>query len=116
MVLVDAGAVSKTLDRTSKPTDSMKQYGGYISDVTRTFPNSGKFTGAQGDLYQVVLNVQRSCVSLCREDANLSLDKLHKIAEKGLKDGLKDLGFDVSGNVSNSVHSGVNFRLNATRL
>jgi hypothetical protein len=30
----------------------------------------------------------------------LSLDKLHKIAEKGLRDGLQGLGFDVGGNVS----------------
>jgi intermediate cleaving peptidase 55 len=78
----------------------MKQYGGYISDITRTFPNSGKFSPAQKDLYEMVLRVQRSCVSLCREDAGLSLDKLHKIAEKGLRDGLQGLGFDVGGNVS----------------
>jgi intermediate cleaving peptidase 55 len=48
----------------------------------------------------MILKVQRSCVSLCREDSILSLDKLHKIAEKGLRDGLQDLGFDISGNVS----------------
>jgi hypothetical protein len=30
----------------------------------------------------------------------VSLDKLHKIAEKGLRDGLKDLGFDLSNGVS----------------
>ena len=78
----------------------MKQYGGYISDITRTFPNSGIFSPAQKDLYEMVLRVQRSCVSLCREDAGLSLDKLHKIAEKGLRDGLQGLGFDIGGNVS----------------
>src|ERR1700748_666535 len=50
----------------------------------------------------MVLRVQRSCVSLCREDAGLSLDKLHKIAEKGLRDGLQGLGFDIGGNVSSN--------------
>jgi intermediate cleaving peptidase 55 len=39
-------------------------------------------------------------VALCREDANVSLDKLHNIAENGLEDQLKQLGFDLSGKVS----------------
>ncbi|KAL1625993.1 aminopeptidase [Neofusicoccum ribis] len=82
MVLVDAGG----------------EYGGYITDITRTWPINGKFTPAQKDLYEVVLKVQRSCVSLCREDARLSLDKLHNISCEGLRDGLKQLGFNMSGN------------------
>ena len=64
-----------------------QEFGGYISDITRTWPANGKFTDAQRDLYTAVLNVQRSCVSLCRESAGYSLDQLHK------------LGFDVSGDV-----------------
>lgn len=36
----------------------------------------------------------------------MSLDKLHGVAESGLKDQLKQLGFDVSGDVrSPSFHS-----------
>ncbi|KAL3465929.1 peptidase M24, structural domain-containing protein [Aspergillus heterothallicus] len=81
MVLVDGGG----------------EMGTYISDITRTWPVNGKFTDAQRDLYNAVLNVHRSCVSLCRESARLSLDRLHGIAENGLKDQLKQLGFDVSG-------------------
>lgn len=46
-----------------------------------------------------MLNVHRKCVSLCRENAGLSLDKLHAIAENGLKEQLQQLGFDVSGDV-----------------
>ena len=84
LVLVDAGG----------------EYGGYITDITRTWPVNGKFSPAQKDLYEMILAVQRSCVSLCREDAMVSLDKLHDIAENKLKDGLADLGFDTSGNVS----------------
>lgn len=80
LVLVDAGA----------------QYGGYVTDITRTWPVSGKFTPAQRDLYTLLLNVQRSCVALCRVSAHLSLDKLHNIAANQLRDGLKDLGFDMS--------------------
>jgi Xaa-Pro aminopeptidase len=61
---------------------------------------NGKFSPAQKDLYQAILNVQRTCVALCRENANVSLDKLHNIAEHGLEGQLKRLGFDLSGGVS----------------
>lgn len=81
VVLVDAGG----------------EYGGYITDITRTWPINGRFTDAQRDLYTMILNAQKSCVSLCREDAGLSLDKLHRICANALQDGLKSLGFDVSG-------------------
>lgn len=78
---------------------SEQEYGGYIADITRTWPVNGKFTGPQRDLYTAVLNVHRTCVALCREDANLSLDRLHGIAEKGLKEQLQQIGFDMSGDV-----------------
>jgi len=53
----------------------------------------------------MILGVERSCVSLCREDANMSLDRLHGVAESGLKDGLKLLGFDMSKYVSFKLHT-----------
>ena len=84
MILVDAGA----------------QHGGYITDISRTWPNNGVFTAAQRDLYYAVLSVQRHAVSLCRENADTTLDKIHSAAERMLRDNLKDLGFDMSGNVS----------------
>ncbi|KAK2836860.1 hypothetical protein FQN49_006646, partial [Arthroderma sp. PD_2] len=73
------------------------EYGGYISDVTRVWPVNGKFTPAQRELYTAVLNVQRSCISLCRESAGLSLDKIHEIAERGLRDQLDSIGINTSG-------------------
>ena len=80
VVLVDAGG----------------EYGGYISDITRTWPVGGKFSAAQRDLYSMILAVQKSCIALCREDSDMSLDKLHRVAENGLTHGLKDLGFDTA--------------------
>ena len=80
VVLVDAGG----------------EHGGYITDITRTWPVNGRFTPAQKDMYAMILAVQKSCVSLCREDADMSLHKLHAVAENGLKNGLTDLGFDMS--------------------
>ncbi|KHJ30658.1 putative xaa-pro aminopeptidase [Erysiphe necator] len=82
LILVDAGG----------------EYGGYITDITRSWPVNGKFTEPQRDLYDAVLQVQRNCNSLCRENACLSLDEIHAIAEKGLKENLQQLGFDMSGN------------------
>jgi intermediate cleaving peptidase 55 len=79
LVLVDAGA----------------SYGGYVTDITRTWPVNGKFSPAQKDLYNLLLAVQRSCVALCRTSASLSLDKLHSIACNSLAAGLKDLGFNM---------------------
>lgn len=79
--------------------------GTYISDITRTWPVNGKFSGPQRDLYNAVLNVNRSCVSLCRESAGISLDRLHSIAESSLKDQLKQLEFDVSGDVCATILS-----------
>ncbi|KAI0870921.1 peptidase M24, structural domain-containing protein [Hypoxylon argillaceum] len=78
--------------------DAGGEYGTYITDITRTWPLSGKFTPAQRDLYGAVLKAQRSAVSLCRASANLTLDKLHGVAERGLRQELAQLGFDLSGN------------------
>ncbi|KAF5871528.1 putative metallopeptidase family m24 protein [Botrytis fragariae] len=87
LVLVDAGG----------------QYGGYITDITRTWPINGKFTDAQKDLYEALLKVQRSSVALCRESSNMTLDKIHAVTRNGLTDQLKQLGFDMSGNAIDTL-------------
>ncbi|KAL9101508.1 MAG: hypothetical protein Q9163_003234 [Psora crenata] len=81
LVLVDAGG----------------EYGGYITDITRTWPVSGRFSPAQKDLYSAVLSTQRYCISLCRASSDISLDGLHGLAESHLRDQLSQLGFDMSG-------------------
>lgn len=87
IVLVDAGG----------------EFGGYISDITRSWPVTGKFSGPQKDLYEAILRVQRSSISLCREAANMTLDKIHQVTEHGLKDALKQLGFDISGDAMTTL-------------
>lgn len=77
LVLIDAGC----------------EYHGYASDITRTFPVSGKFTGPQKDLYQVVLEAERECIKFCREDRGLSLNELHRKSCDELRSGLRQLGF-----------------------
>ena len=77
--------------------DAGGEYGTYITDISRTWPVSGKFTPAQRDLYQAILNVQRTSVSLCRESANMSLQDIHEVTARGLVDQLKAIGFhDIS--------------------
>ena len=76
--------------------DAGGEYGGYITDITRTWPVSGTFTPAQKDLYNAVLIAQRHCVSLCRVNASLSLDQIHEACKASLKDSLSQLGFDTS--------------------
>ncbi|KAI3324231.1 peptidase M24, structural domain-containing protein [Xylariaceae sp. AK1471] len=78
--------------------DAGGEYGTYITDITRTWPVSGKFSPAQRDLYTAVLKAQRSSVSLCRASANLTLDQLHSVTERALREELTQLGFDLSGN------------------
>ncbi len=46
LILIDAGA----------------EYEGYASDITRTFPVNGKYSKAQREVYDVVLDVQRQCI------------------------------------------------------
>ena len=76
--------------------DAGGEYGTYITDISRTWPVSGKFTAAQRDLYEAVLRVQRTSVSLCRESAHISLEGIHGVTARGLVDQLKAIGFDVS--------------------
>ena len=98
---MDAGGVFIAEFRTTfRHADiQLQEYGGYISDITRTWPISGAFTQPQKDLYDAVLSTQRHCISLCRANASVSLDDLHSIAETDLKDNLSQIGFDMSGKV-----------------
>ncbi len=74
LVLVDAGC----------------EYGGYASDITRTFPMNGKFTPAQRSLYALVLLAQKAAI----EEAwhGNTLHAPHHAASMGIKKGLIALG------------------------
>jgi Xaa-Pro aminopeptidase len=50
LLLIDAGA----------------EYRGYASDITRTFPVNGRFTAAQRDIYDLVLEAQLACIEMVR--------------------------------------------------
>ena len=46
---------------------------GYCSDITRTWPLSGRFSAAQRDLYAAVLDVNQRVIAACQADGTTSL-------------------------------------------
>lgn len=74
LLLVDAGA----------------EYKGYASDITRTFPISGRYTKAQREIYDLVLKAQKACVELVRPGVTHEQLKQHSI--EVLTEGMVELG------------------------
>jgi Xaa-Pro aminopeptidase len=70
--------------------DAGCEYKGYASDITRTFPVNGKFTEAQAEIYDVVLECQKSCVDMVRPGVRLEDLKTHSI--EMLTEGMVRLG------------------------
>lgn len=62
----------------------------YSSDITRTFPVSGKFTERQKEVYEVVLNTNKKCIEYAT--AGMSWKELNDYAKKLLAEGCKKLG------------------------
>ncbi|MDC9715109.1 MAG: aminopeptidase P N-terminal domain-containing protein [Gammaproteobacteria bacterium] len=63
---------------------------GYASDITRTFPVSGKFSVAQRQIYQIVLDAQLAAIK-CIKPGEI-VTKPHQIATKIIQQGLIKLG------------------------
>ncbi|XP_071241714.1 xaa-Pro aminopeptidase 3-like isoform X2 [Salvelinus alpinus] len=66
------------------------EYFCYVSDITRTWPVNGKFSPAQAELYEGVLEVQKACLSLC--SPGVSLDHIYSTMLTLLGRQLKQLG------------------------
>lgn len=71
--------------------DAGGKLGGYCSDISRTWPNSGKFSQPQKDLYEIVLNVNKTCIDKCYEDNQMSINDLHEFSVTKLLGNLKQL-------------------------
>ena len=74
LVLIDAGC----------------ELDGYASDITRTFPADGRFSGPQRDLYALVLASQDAAVAATRAGARFN--DPHDAALRVLAQGLLELG------------------------
>ena len=70
--------------------DAGCEYQGYASDITRTFPVNGRFTGPQRDVYELVLAAQLACLDAVKPGADFH--DYHKAAERVLAQGYIDLG------------------------
>ncbi len=74
LVLVDAGC----------------EVNGYASDITRTWPVSGRFTQPQREIYELVLKAQLSAIEACQVGSPWL--NMHKAASEVLAKGLIELG------------------------
>jgi len=74
LILIDAGA----------------EYKGYASDITRTFPVNGKFTQAQREVYDVVLDVQEKCIEYTK--TGNTVKKRQEYSIELLTEGMVKLG------------------------
>mgnify|MGYP002713650048 FL=1 len=70
--------------------DAACAYGYYNSDITRTFPVNGKFTGEQQALYDIVLEAQKQAIAQVQPGNPYSA--FHDTAVRVLTEGLVELG------------------------
>jgi Xaa-Pro aminopeptidase len=63
--------------------DAAADYGRYASDITRTYPVSGKFTDEQAKVYRAVYQAQEDIFAAIRP--GVSMADLQKVAEASLK-------------------------------
>ena len=70
--------------------DAGCEYDFYASDITRTFPVSGKFTDAQLAIYEVVLEAELKAIAAVSVNNNVMDAQI--ISEKVVTQGLIDLG------------------------
>ena len=87
LVLIDAGC----------------ELDGYASDITRTFPVSGKFSAAQRDVYELVLAAQAAAVAEVAPGA--AWNAPHDAAVRVLAQGLIDFGL-CEGSLDKVIESG----------
>jgi len=70
--------------------DAAAEIDGYSSDITRTFPANGRFTGPQRAIYDVVLSAEKKGVDLAVPGS--SLKTIHEASTRILTEGMVDLG------------------------
>jgi Xaa-Pro aminopeptidase len=76
---------------------------GYASDITRTFPVNGRFSGVQKDVYELVLAAQYAAIAQVNPQSHWNAP--HEAALKVLAQGFIDLGL-CRGTVDAVLESG----------
>ncbi len=75
----------------------------YASDITRTFPVSGKFSDSQKEIYEIVLQSQMKSIEAIRP--GVKYRDVHLQCARVIADGLKALGF-MKGDMQEAVEQG----------
>lgn len=76
---------------------------GYASDITRTFPVNGRFSGAQKAVYEIVLAAQLAAIDCLRP--GVTFNDPHEVVLRTLTQGLIDLKL-LEGSVEDNLESG----------
>lgn len=93
--------------------DAAAEVGGYSSDITRTFPASGRFTGPQRAVYEVVLAAQQRGLELAHPGSTMR--GIHDGALAVLVEGMVDLGLlPLSVEESLAMHHYTEFYMHGT--
>lgn len=74
----------------------------YCSDVTRTWPASGRFEGAHRDVYQAVYETHAALLRACRPGSTLR--QLHHMSVDLLRDALRSLGLSAHSMIGPSTN------------
>jgi Xaa-Pro aminopeptidase len=90
LVLIDAGC----------------EYQHYASDITRTFPVNGRFSGEQRAVYDVVLAAQTAALAQVRPGNTLEM--VHMASVRAIVEGLVQLGI-LRGNVDDLIAQKAHF-------
>lgn len=75
----------------------------YASDITRTYPVSGKFTNLQKDIYNIVLEANIKAIEMMKP--GVLFRDVHLHAARVIAEGMKQLGF-MKGNSDDAVKEG----------
>ena len=80
--------------------DAGCEYGYHASDITRTFPVNGRFTGPQRAVYEVVLKAQLASIEAGRP--GVPYEAIHDASRRVIAEGLVELGL-LPRNVADSL-------------
>lgn len=83
--------------------DAGCEYQYYASDITRTYPVNGRFTAAQREVYEVVLDAQLAAISKVRPGNHWN--QPHNAAVQAITHGLVSIGL-LKGKVSKLIRDG----------
>ncbi len=83
--------------------DAGGEYRGYTADITRTFPVNGRYSGAQKEVYEVVLAAQLAAIA--ELTAGNASSRPHEVATRVLTEGMVALGL-LNGDLDSLIAEG----------